>query len=137
MPKRRDLPCPCDSGQLFTACCESLLMRRTEALTAEQLMRSRYTAYARHDAAHLRRSWHPDTRPDHLDFDPHLQWTHLSILRTERGDPEDDLGVVEFRAEARWNGTPTVMHEVSRFERVSGRWVYVDGDVQEAGAART
>ena len=40
-------------------------------------------------------------------------------------------GVVEFRAH--WSdtsGRTGVLHEVSRFEKRAGRWVYVDGNVK-------
>ena len=97
-------------------------------------MRSRYSAYTRRDAAYLRRSWHPDTRPTRLDFDPVLEWFGLTVLRCEAGGPGDSMGLVEFRAEARVAGRPFTLHELSRFERAGGRWVYRDGDLLGAGA---
>ena len=40
------------------------------AATAEQLMRSRYSAFAVGDAGYLLDTWHPGTRPRSLDLDP-------------------------------------------------------------------
>ena len=44
-------------------------------------------------------------------------------------DGGDDTAVVEFIARYRAGGTPAKrLHEVSRFARVDGRWLYVDGE---------
>ncbi|GAA5015419.1 YchJ family protein [Terrabacter aeriphilus] len=127
-------PCPCGSGRPYAGCCGPLLSGDDPAGTAEALMRSRYTAYLLGDVGHLVRTWHPRTRPEDLELDPRTTWTGLTVLRTERGGPGDGDGVVEFVA--RWRepsarGTDRTgeLHEVSRFTRRAGRWVYVDGDL--------
>lgn len=95
-------------------------------------MRSRYTAHVLHDAAYLRATWHPATRPDDLDPDPDLAWTGLEIVATEAGDVADTKGVVEFRASYRTvRGAVGVLHETSRFSRLAGAWVYVRGRQHE------
>ena len=107
------------------------------AATAEELMRSRYTAFATGAADHLFRTWHPRKRPDAVDIDASTRWTGLTVLRTEGGGPEDDHGVVEFVAAWEDRGAGSAgsagaargqLHEVSRFSRRAGRWFYVDGD---------
>lgn len=97
--------------------------------TAEALMRSRFEAFARGDAAHLLASWHPSTRPAELDLEPELEWRRLQIVDTVAGGPDDDEGVVEFRASYRSPDGAGLLHERSRFARVDGRWVYLDGDI--------
>ncbi len=92
-------------------------------------MRSRYSAFALHDAAYLLHSWHPATRPATLEFDHRLTWVGLEIVATEAGGPDDDNGVVEFRAHHRIGGEPGVLHEVSRFRRQDGSWRYVRGRI--------
>ena len=89
-------------------------------------MRSRYAAFAVGDADYLLRTWHPRTRPDTLELDEDVRWLRLDIERTIRGGPLDNAGIVEFTAYARQDGQRTRQHEVSRFERVSGAWLYVD-----------
>ena len=89
-------------------------------------MRSRFSAFARGDAAYLLRSWHPTTRPARLALDPDLRWYRLDVLRTDRGGLLDRDGVVEFRASYRAPDGPGSMHEVSRFTRHEGAWVYLD-----------
>lgn len=91
-------------------------------------MRSRYAAYATGDDDHVFRTWHPRTRPDDVSTSPALRWERLEVVRVEAGGPEDDTGVVEFRAHFSTDAGRQVMHEVSRFQRRAGRWVYVDGD---------
>ena len=91
-------------------------------------MRSRYSAFAVGDADYLLYSWHPSTRPSTLELDPDTQWRRLQIVDTVGGGPDDTVGVVEFRASSRGGEGPGLMHERSRFARVDGRWVYVDGE---------
>jgi SEC-C motif-containing protein len=121
--------CPCGSGTSYDACCGRLHRGAASAATAEELMRSRYAAYAVGDLDHVFRTWHPRTRPDVITASPGLTWTGLTILSTDRGGPDDDTGEVEFRATYRTAEGTGVLHERSRFERRAGRWVYVDGDV--------
>jgi len=84
-------------------------------------MRSRYSAYALGEFDHVFRTWHPRTRPDDVTPSPVLTWTQLEVLAAE-GD------TVEFRAHFHTPAGDDVMHELSRFERRAGRWLYVDGD---------
>ncbi|GAA1833052.1 YchJ family protein [Pseudonocardia ailaonensis] len=117
--------CPCGDGA-YGACC-GRFHAGEPAPTAEALMRSRYAAFVLGDVAHLRRSWHPRTRPRRLDLDGGPAWTGLEILDRVDGGPDDDEGIVEFRA----HHTGGVLHERSRFVRENGAWLYVEAlDVQ-------
>lgn len=98
--------------------------------TAEALMRSRFEAYRAADAAWLLASWHPSTRPDSLDLADNPVWRQLQIVATLRGGPDDNDGIVEFRASYRADGAHGVLHERSRFVRDDGRWYYVDGEIR-------
>ena len=122
-------PCPCGSGTAYAECCRPLHEGRPAA-TAEQLMRSRYTAYVLGDLDHVFRTWHPRTRPADLQPSPGLTWQGLEVLRVVAGGPEESAGTVEFRARFDDPGGAGVLHESSRFERRAGRWVYVDGDLE-------
>ncbi|MEJ5868545.1 YchJ family metal-binding protein [Pseudokineococcus sp. 5B2Z-1] len=122
-------PCPCGRGEPYAACCRPLHRREREAPTAEALMRSRYSAFAVGDAAHLLRTWHPSTAPSGpgggLDLDDDVRWLHLAVTEVERGGPFDDEGVVAFEAVARAGGRRHVQRERSAFVREGGRWLYV------------
>lgn len=122
-------PCPCGSEAPYDACCGRLHRGAAQAVTAEELMRSRYAAYAVGDEDHVFRTWHPRTRPDGVALDPATAWTALRVRGTEAGGPGDATGVVEFEASWRRDGLEGTLRERSRFERRAGRWLYVDGDV--------
>jgi SEC-C motif domain protein len=90
-------------------------------------MRSRYTAFARGDAAYLERTWHPRTRPGSLELDDGTEWTGLTVIAAQS---DGDSGAVEFRASWRRGAERGALHERSRFTRRGGRWFYLDGDVE-------
>ena len=119
----------CLSGEIYAACCGRFHSGRGFAATAEQLMRSRYSAFVLLDEDYLLRTHHPSTAPAALDLDPAMQWRRLDIVSTGGGGPFDTEGTVEFKAYYRPGRDRGVLHENSRFVRDGGRWLYVDGDI--------
>ena len=119
--------CPCGSGVTYVACCGLLHSRRATAATAEQLMRSRYTAFALGDEDYLLATWHPTTRPASLNLDPAIEWRRLRIRSLTAGTEDDDAGTVEFVAHY-WdpaNDQYGRHHENSSFARLEQTWLYV------------
>ena len=116
--------CPCGLPAAYADCCGALHAGRARAATAEQLMRSRYSAFVVRDAGYLLRSWHSPARPPRVDFDPDVTWTGLEIVRTTGGSAFHTEGTVEFRARYRVGGAAGEQHEDSRFVREGGSWVY-------------
>lgn len=124
-----DERCPCCSGAQWGACCGPYLAGERDAPTPEALMRSRFSAFAVGDASYLHRSWAPTTRPRTVDLDPEIDWRQLTIF-SAKGGPFDDAGEVDFLAQYRAaDGRDRRLHELSRFAKVRGRWVYVDGTI--------
>ena len=119
--------CPCGTGLPYAECCGRLHDGSATAATAEQLMRSRYSAFAVGDAAYLLATWHPTTRPRTLDLDPAVRWTGLDVLATSGGTLLAAEGTVEFRAHSVLDRVSGAQHENSRFVREGGRWYYLDG----------
>lgn len=107
--------CPCGRGE-YATCCRPLHHDERVAQTPEDLMRSRYSAYALGLGDYVFRTWHPRTRPD--DITDTGTWTDLEIIEASGTE-------VEFKA----HHPGGVLHERSRFEQRRGRWVYVDGDL--------
>jgi SEC-C motif-containing protein len=108
------------------------LVHGEHAPTPEALMRSRYSAYALAQgrgvappsvAPYLLATWHPSTAPGDLELGP-LNWTGLDVLNQQSSG---DAGVVEFVAHHKINGRAGRLHELSRFVREAGAWLYVDG----------
>lgn len=95
-------------------------------------MRSRFSAFAVGDSDYLLHSWHPQTRPASLDLDEAMRWYRLDIEASSKGSLFDTVGEVTFTAYYRVKGSGAgTLREHSRFERVDGRWVYVDGVVAD------
>lgn len=124
-------PCICGSGKPFRQCCGRFLSGRQQPRTPEQLMRSRYAAYALGDHGdYLLRTWFPATAKG-LTVESlcrrSCDWTRLEILRKSL---DGNRGTVEFNAWfRRQGGEEEVLHEKSVFQRVNGRWLYVGGEV--------
>ena len=126
--------CPCGSGKTFGECCGALISGAVKAATPEALMRARYSAYVSGDVEFLRTS---GTAALQDSFDEQTSrawskaatWHGLEIIRTEAGGPEDDEGIVEFRALYTANGEFCNHHEVSRFVREDGEWKFDDGEL--------
>ena len=125
-----DVACPCGSGRALSACC-GRYHAGEPAPDAVSLMRSRYSAYVLGLEDYLLATWHPATRPAVLELDatPRPQWLGLAV---KAHTPQDEThATVEFVARYKLNGRAFKLHETSRFERVDGRWLYVDGEVRE------
>lgn len=123
-------PCPCGSGRGYAACCGQFHDGVT-APDAESLMRSRYSAFVLRRADYLLASWHPDTRPAGLALDavPLPHWLGLAIKSHVQQD--QSRATVEFVARYKLGGRAFRIHEISRFERVDGSWLYLDGKIRE------
>ncbi len=93
--------------------------------TAEQLMRSRYSAFAIHNEAYLLASWHASTRPTENITDASAKWLGLQVKAAHQ---EADQATVQFVARCRIAGRGQRLEATSRFVRESGRWWYVDDE---------
>jgi SEC-C motif domain protein len=129
-----DKSCPCGSGLDFGACCEGILRGKRPALTAEQLMRARYSAYVKCKIAFLGESL---VAGDREGFDEagaqswsqKANWQGLEILGVERGGEDDALGFVEFVARYQIDEVDQAHHERAKFVREAGKWCYAGGRV--------
>jgi SEC-C motif domain protein len=119
--------CPCGRGSAFEVCCGRFLGTGVPAPDAESLMRSRYCAFVRGDAAHLLATWHASTRPASIEFDAGVKWLGLDVKRHTRIDAA--RAEVEFVARSRLQGRGQRLHERSRFVCEDGHWLYVNGDL--------
>ena len=123
--------CPCGSGRRYAECCGEPHFSAKNEMTAEALMRSRYSAYVLKLEDYLLATWHPSTRPSELDLaaDP-TKWLGLEIKRSQQQD--ETHATVEFVARYRIAGRGHRLHEFSRFVREDGRWFYLDGQIDPA-----
>ena len=123
--------CACNSQKLFDVCCGRFLSGNEKDKTPEQLMRSRYSAYALgNHGEYLLRTWFPATARGltaETLSQRNCDWLGLEIVDKEQ---TGDQGMVEFKAGFRdESGVRQVMHEKSVFQRIGGSWLYVGGEV--------
>ncbi|MDP3072516.1 MAG: YchJ family metal-binding protein [Opitutaceae bacterium] len=120
-------PCPCGSGRTFGECCEPLLKQARPAATAEELMRSRFTAHCIGDHRHLHRTYLETSRQSFVEEAPteEVQWTRL-VIRAHEAEVKPDRSYVDFTAYFQGNdGAEHPMHEKSEFHRIGGEWFFV------------
>ena len=118
--------CPCDPHQAYADCCGPLHDRRGVAKSAVQLMRSRYSAYARGLEDYVFDTWHASTRPSSLDLaSSQEEWLGLEVV--ESGSASAERSWVRFIAYFRHQGELFALEERSQFISEDAQWRYVDG----------
>ena len=124
-PPQPGQSCSCGSGRLFDACCQPLLTGVRPAASAEELMRSRFTAHVADDQLYLHRTHQPTaSRPFVAETDaPQMKWTRLVVHAHEPGKNSDNA-FVDFSAYFADENGEQAIHEKSEFHRVSGKWLY-------------
>ena len=126
------MTCPCNPTQLYKSCCHIAHHNINDVRTAEQLMRSRYSAFVLGNVDYLQRSHHSSQRLNAKETREIEQWTQsvnwikLEVIQTNAGLENDTTGTVEFKAFYMENSRVEVIHEHSRFCKENGHWVYLD-----------
>ena len=122
--------CPCCSGKLYSECCEPFHQKKKFAKNAEELMRSRYSAYVFPNADYLWETTIPENRKfydkqEMEDWGKANTWNKLEIVNTSKSR-------IEFKAYyTNPAGKSQIHHEISTFKNVNNRWYYVSGVFME------
>lgn len=129
--KNTNTACYCGNKLPYTECCEVAHKDLKKVQTAEQLMRSRYSAFVIADGDYLMKSHHVTTRPvkekkSIVKWAKSVQWIRLEVLGTTEGLLNDEKGTVHFKAFFFENGSVQVIQENSLFKKENGIWFYVD-----------
>ncbi len=124
--------CPCCSGRQLNQCCGPKLRYGEVAKTAEELMRSRYSAFALEEVDYIMETHDPTTRhevdrEEIASWSEHSDWTGLSVVGVERGSESDSQGKVEFVAHYLSEEKEQSHHELADFVKKDGRWYFTDG----------
>ncbi len=123
--------CYCGRSQSYDTCCGRIHTDITLVTTAEDLMRSRYSAFVLARGEYLMKSHHSTTRPplkekkSIVKWANSVKWVKLEVLNTSKGAESDEEGTVEFKAFYFENGALEVIHENSQFVKENGYWVYM------------
>lgn len=118
------MQCYCGSKKDFSGCCEPFLKGNSKPLTPEELMRSRYSAYALGDVEYIinttaKENRHPEDATLIEEFLRTVSWLKLDVLQAKES-------VVEFKAYYKDNEGIKVQHEKSNFV-YDDMWLYKDG----------
>ncbi|MBC7473822.1 MAG: YchJ family protein [Candidatus Sericytochromatia bacterium] len=121
--------CPCGTKLFYSECCEPIIKNIKKPLTAEKLMRSRYSAYAKTEILYLLETTHYLQR--HLynqdgmrKWSENSEWQNLEIIATKDGNENDLIGEVEFIAHYLENGEKKSHHELSFFKKEDDKWYF-------------
>lgn len=130
--------CPCCSGKTYTLCCKPY-HQGAHAQTAEELMRSRYSAYALCLPSYIIKTTHPANSDYTTNF---TEWKNsiesfskgsifknLSITKKQLAQ---DVAIITFIAKLDQQGKEGLFEEESLFEKFDGRWMYKGARVIES-----
>jgi SEC-C motif domain protein len=118
--------CFCDTGLSFENCCGLYLQNNQKSPTALALMRSRYSAYATHNADYLLETTYVSERQYYskaeiLKWATTNKWRQLEILFYTENKVEFNAYFLDE------NQKSQIHHEFSTFKFENGEWFYVDG----------
>jgi len=137
------MKCPCGSQSSFKQCCCLFINNEKKPQSPEQLMRSRYSAYATKAADYIYQTYAESSRVQQSISDisawaKETKWLRLVIhsasayLESSVKDSENVLNnhpTVCFSAYYQHQGEYFLMKETSRFILEDSQWRYLDGEV--------
>ena len=119
------MKCPCNPTKRYKDCCEKAHNNIEKVDSAEQLMRSRYSAFVLADIKYLAISHHSSTRlskKEYLELEKwtkSVEWVKLEIIKVT-------TDTVRFNAFFIENGSLESIQENSSFCKENNHWVYLD-----------
>ena len=121
--------CPCGVGE-YIHCCQPLHRGERCAETAEQLMRSRYSAFAKHEIDYIERTTALGQQTA-LDMSAIAAWSKANQwLKLEIVNCNEKLdkthAFVEFKAHYHDGKNTEIHHELSHFVKHEGQWYFLD-----------
>lgn len=120
--------CYCSNALDYEQCCKPLHLSLNTAKTAQDLMRSRYSAFVCKEYAYLQKTTTVATPLHELQNTcENVVYNKLELISTKAGKEKDKKGKVEFKAYYTFNNEEHILHEISSFKKVNGEWMYVSG----------
>lgn len=124
--------CPCGSLLSYQKCCETIISHQTEPISAEILMRSRYTAYSLGLYQYIYDTYATQSRRTQKLEDIKNWAQETKWLRLEINTPKDmDRDQVIFSAYYLHGKHSYKMTEHSLFIEENGLWRYLTGEITE------
>ncbi|WP_304546069.1 YchJ family protein [Sulfurimonas microaerophilic] len=126
--------CICGNEKDFNECCGAIITKQKAAATAEELMRSRYSAYVQANGEYLVYSAVKENQFNEdialiEEFSNSVEWLKLDVL-------DVTPTTVEFKAYYKDKDSIQVLHEKSNFIQEDGIWKYKDGELYNSSVQR-
>jgi SEC-C motif-containing protein len=123
--------CPCGSKLDYDKCCESIILKKIKANSPEQLMRSRYSAYALQHSTYIFDTYAKASKINQSLYDIDIwaketKWLNLTIIASSEFR-NVSKPTVEFEAIYKNGGVLYKMKESSTFTKEDDFWRYVEG----------
>jgi len=145
-------PCYCGSNCDFSSCCQPYINKKAPVQTAEQLMRSRFSAYVLGDAQYIYDTYAKSSQAEQSvegieDWSKSCAWIALKIYPLVNSENKPTEQFIEFSAFYITNNVLCELREKSRFileenttvnskrdkesapNIPSEQWRYIDGDI--------
>ena len=152
-------PCPCggtitatdssdsDDAPSYMNCCGKLhkrVLQEYPKATPEQVVRARYSAYAKREIDFIVASTHPKNKNFQADIAhwrkqidlncyDNFELTQCEIVDMSEVGPKDTTATVTFVANMiqRDSREKTAFQETSTFEKIGGVWMYLEGKIED------
>ncbi len=132
--------CYCGNITPFEQCCLPIISGKAQAKTPEQLMRSRYSAYATHYPQYIYDTYSRESQQNVAleeikQWSTHTHWLKLTIIKSAQVELETfnhqgaELPKVQFKALYIDDKKFYLMEENSRFIVENNHWYYLDGEI--------
>lgn len=123
--------CPCGTNNEYSQCCELIHLKKSVTQTPEQLMRSRYSAYAFNNADYVYHTYALSSKKQQsIDeikaWAEETAWLNLKINNVSEYENMTHP-TVTFEAIYKSHNKFYKMKETSRFTKENNLWRYVDG----------
>lgn len=130
--------CPCGMNKMYRDCCGLFHNETALPETPEQLMRSRYSAYALKKISYIRTTMQGPAlkafdQQTQITLAQHHEWLGLDVVDAQFDPKNSNRATVEYRALHKLQGELAVLNELSEFARIDGRWYYIDGTLKKSG----
>lgn len=140
----------------FAVCCQPLIQGKRYAITPEQLMRSRFSAYCTKAVDYIHQTYHPSQRLQNTlaEIAEFAHAAHFLDLRVHNSSDitqintqsdthspylpakTDAMGYVSFSARFILRDKLEQIVETSRFVQCDDRWFYLDGQLSPTAAVK-
>lgn len=113
-------------------CCRPYIAGAKVPESAEQLMRSRYTAYTQSRIDYIKQTM-AKKAAEHFDeadakqWADSVKWLGLKVENTYTSKKENNIAFVQYFAQYQSGDRKEFIYETSEFHLHEGKWLYVDG----------